>query len=358
MKFELSEEQESLRASVRAVVGTVSPSDGNPIRDDAAWNSLARDMQLASIELDGGGAIEHAIVMSEIGRATAAIPYFSSVVLAGGILRRCGSAMADPSQQLSKGEIQGSMLLPSGGSLLDTEHTAYELTRAGSSYRLTGMSSYAIDAGEADILLVAVADAGDLALCVARTDTAGVVVSKVHPLDPTRPAAAVAMEDAEARIVARGDEARAVLARVLPVAQVALASEMVGAARRSLEMAVEHIRSRDQFGRPVGSFQSVKHLAADAYLHVEASEALVMTAAWEIDQCTPGADNRAAMAFVAAARRSWEVVSRTQQLFGALGFTWEFPAHLYLKRIVSASRLLGNVDAHSARVANLLRLRI
>jgi alkylation response protein AidB-like acyl-CoA dehydrogenase len=318
------------------------------------WKTLAAELGLAGLlvpeSLGGAGAStrEAAVAMEEIGRAVAPVPFLSSAVLATVALLHAGETATLPS--LADGSVTGALTIP-----LSTPPGACTGTvRVGAS-GLTGRVSSVAGANTADVLVVPVGGPDGLELHTVSRAAAGVKVTPVLSLDMTRPIADVEFSAAAATRVDKGCAEDAVTEALLCGA-VLLASEQVGVAQWCLETTVGYVKERKQFGRAVGSFQALKHRLADLWLDVNSAGA---TARYAADTYARGDANIPIAAAVAQAYCSDVAVHAAEecvQQHGGIGMTWEYPAHLYLKRAKSDQIALGTAYRHRARLAELIDL--
>ena len=203
-----------------------------------------------------------------------------------------------------------------------------------------------LDGAAADLLLVVARSAGGLSLFSVDGGAAGVTRTPLRTLDLTRRQARIALDAAPARLIGAEGDAEALLPRVLDRVAVALACEQVGGAQRTLEMAVEHAKRRMQFGRPIGSFQAVKHTCADMAQQVEGARS---AAAWAVSASaddSPELPVAASMAKVRCSEAFLFTAAENIQVHGGIGFTWEHPAHLYFRRAHSSALLFGDPAHH------------
>jgi len=361
VRLAFSEEQEELRRSVRRFLEDRSPmaevrrlmetEDG---WDRAVWRAMAEQVGLQGIhvpEAFGGaglGQVELGIVLEELGRGLACVPYFSTVALAINTLLASGDerAQQDLLPRLASGEATGTLavLEPSGS--WDLEALSARARREGDGWVVDGTKAFVVDGHTADVLLVAARTPEGLGIFAVEGGAAGVERVPVPQLDQTRKLARVELSGAPA--VPVGDEGGAGtwLPRALDLAATALAMEQVGGAQRCLDMTVEYAKVRHQFGKPIGSFQAVKHRCADMLLRVESARAAAYYAAWAAAE---EAEELPAVASLARAycseAYSW-VAGETIQVHGGIGFTWEHDAHLYFKRAKASELLLGDPAHH------------
>jgi alkylation response protein AidB-like acyl-CoA dehydrogenase len=203
-------------------------------------------------------------------------------------------------------------------------------------------------------LLVAANGPDGVALYAVAAGGPGVERTSLVTVDLTRPQATIRLTDAPARLVAGPDEAERVIGHALQVGSALLAVEQVGAAQHLLDLAVEYAKSRLQFGRPIGSFQAVKHRLADMLVDLEHARSTAYHAVWAM---TDGSDDPALAASIAQATCSaafTRIAADTIQVHGGIGFTWEHRAHLYFKRATTDAALLGTAEQHRSRVASLV----
>jgi alkylation response protein AidB-like acyl-CoA dehydrogenase len=327
------DELDELRATVRAFLAEECPPAvvrrlmADPTAHDAdLWRRLAGELGLTGLavpEEHGGagcGLTELAVICEELGRALTPVPYLATAVLAAYAVRdgRLLTGIAD-------------------GSLLATVVLDGDLTADGD--LLTGTAPYVLDGHLADVIVCAVdgqvyaVRGGDVARMPYVT------------LDQTRRLARLRFDGTPAERI-DGD-----LSRLRDVALTALAAEQVGGARRCLETAVEHARTRVQFGRPIGSFQAIKHKLADVLLRVESARSAAYEAARVADQEPESLPVHAALAGSYCAEAYLHAAGETMQVLGGIGVTWEHDAHLHLKRATAAARLFGTPESHRARLA-------
>jgi alkylation response protein AidB-like acyl-CoA dehydrogenase len=339
-----SDTEEALRDSVRHLFADRCPPESVARAYDAAprdfsdvWRTLAADLGMAGLllpeSLDGAGASarEAAVVMEEIGRAVAPVPFLSSAVLATVALLRAGDT--ETVSALARGELTAALAVPLS--------TAPDGSVAGVSVGTDGLSGLigsVAGAGEADVLVVPVAAPGGLELHTVPRTAAAVEVSPVLALDMTRPLANVRFSGAASSRVGPADAA---VAEALQVAAALLASEQLGVAQWCFDTTLAYVKQRKQFGRAIGSYQAIKHRLADLWFEVGSATAVARYAA---DTCARADEDAATAAALAQAYCSGVAVHLAEecvQLHGGIGMTWEYPAHLYLKRAKSDQLALG-----------------
>ncbi|GAB7038798.1 MULTISPECIES: acyl-CoA dehydrogenase family protein [Catenuloplanes] len=346
MNLLYSQDEEALRDSLRDLLRTRagSPDDGF---DAEVWRLLTVELGVTGLvipeKLGGAGASlrEAALVMEELGRFLTPVPYLGCAVMAVTALRVAGDTAILP--RIADGSVCAALAVPFAGPAGDVRVT---------DGTLTGRLESVADALAADVLLVPAG--GDLYEVAA--DGPGVTRTPVVSLDVTRPLVDVALSAAPGR---RIGPARPALGAARTAGAALLASEQLGVAEWCLDTTVEYARTRIQFGRPIGSFQAIKHRLADVWVSVTQSRAVARFAAGAVSGADPdGAEPRLAAALAqahcgpVAVRAAEECV----QLHGGIGFTWEHPAHLYLKRAKTTSIALGTAAAHRRQLAGLLGL--
>jgi alkylation response protein AidB-like acyl-CoA dehydrogenase len=364
--------EDELRGAVRALLAARAPWTAVLERTESAepydtcdlklWRALAAEVGCAGLavpeELGGAGASfrEAAVVLEEIGRAVAPVPFLGSAVVATAALlaARAGGADVGAAElvgTLAAGDRTAALAVPF--STPPDGSPPADVAAAGGT--LTGTVRGVADALAADVLLVPARDGALYAVDVAGAGAA-VRRSMVTSLDMTRPLSDVTFDAAPAREVATGDTAAAAVRSALLAGAALLSSEQLGLAERCLEMTVEYVKTRYQFGRPVGSFQGLKHRLADLWVAITQARAVARHAAACVATGHPDAEIAVAVAQAHCSPVAVLAAEECVQLHGGIGFTWEHPAHLYLKRAKSASIALGTADRHRAALARLVDL--
>ncbi|MDT7694307.1 MAG: hypothetical protein QOI75_3674, partial [Pseudonocardiales bacterium] len=213
-------------------------------------------------------------------------------------------------------------------------------------YRLAGEKLYVLDGTVADLLLVVATTERGPGLFAVAPDAPGLTRTGMATLDATRKQARLVLDDTPATLVGEDGGAAGPLAAALDVGAAALAAEQAGGARRVLEMAVEYAKVREQFGRPIGSYQAIKHKCADMLLEVESSTSAAYAAGWAIDGESAEIGVLASLAKAYCSEAYYHCAAENIQVHGGIGFTWEHPAHLYFKRATSTEILLGSPRYH------------
>ncbi|MFF9066620.1 acyl-CoA dehydrogenase family protein [Streptomyces sp. NPDC014891] len=351
-----TEEQDELRSAVRAVLGR-RPGD-------AAWRPLTRQIGVAGLAVPeeyggaGCGAVEVGVVMEELGRELSPVPYLGSAVLAAQALLATGdeAACARLLPGLASGAEVGTLAWAEGGSWDPAAVRARAVPGPAGGWRITGTKEHVLDGGRAEVLLVAARTDAGVSLFEVAVDGAGAECAPAVTMDETRAQARVVLAGAEGRLLGVEGDGGRVLSHVLDLACTALAAEQVGAAARCLELTLAYAGERIQFGRPIGSFQAVKHRLADAYVLVESARSVALGAAFAAAAGSPELSRCAAAAKSACSEAYAAVAGETIQLHGGIGITWEHDAHRYFKRAHGTARLFGPPHWHRARLAGLLGL--
>ncbi|OBG37536.1 acyl-CoA dehydrogenase [Mycobacterium alsense] len=356
-----SDTEEALRDSVRHLFADRCPPESvakayeQPPQDFSdLWRTLAAELGVAGLLVPeslggaGAGAREAAVVMEEIGRAVAPVPYLSSAVLATVALLEAGETEILP--ELARGSLTAALAVP----LSAAPWEPIGGVSAGAD-GVSGSVSSVAGADAAEVLVVPVAGPDGLELHTVSCSAAGVEVSPVLALDMTRPLADVRFSGAQSTRVGAADGS---IAAALQAGVTLLASEQLGLAHWCFDTTLDYAKQRKQFGRAIGSYQAIKHRLADLWFEVGAATAAARYAA---DTRARGDDDADVAASIAQAYCSGVAVNAAEecvQLHGGIGMTWEYPAHLYLKRAKSDQLALGTPYRHRARVAQSVNLPV
>lgn len=326
--------------------------------DHAVWCRMAKELGLHGIAVPerwggaGAGMPELAVVFEEMGTALLCSPFFSTVALALQALLNSGdeTAVEEFAPKLIDGSLVATLVL--NGTLGAWDPAAVEITAhsEGSDHRLCGDAALVLDGHIADLILVAANTAGGTSLFAVEAAAEGLERELLRTLDRTRKVARLRFDGVAARLIGTEGRAASGLARTSDLALIALASEQVGAAQHCLDTAVSYAKERIQFGRPIGSFQAIKHRCADMLVLVEGARSAVFHACTVTDD-----DERATAASVAKAVCSevlLQVSLDNMRIHGGIGFTWEHDAHLYVRRAKASELMFGHPDYHLARLAD------
>ncbi|GAB3069273.1 acyl-CoA dehydrogenase family protein [Intrasporangium mesophilum] len=349
--------EEDLRASVRDLLrvscdarSVTAMYDGDRSVVAPLWKALSVDLGLAGLLVpeerggQGASAREAAVVLEELGRAVAPVPFLTSAVVATTLLLESGSPLV---AALAAGERAAALAVP-WSTAPHRDLTALRLDDG----RVTGVVTSVAGAREADTLLVPVA--GPAGLAVWAVPASAATVTPVISLDMSRQLADVRLDGVPGELVLA--DAEPALRRALGAGAALLASEQLGVARWCLETSVAYLKQRRQFGRVVGGFQALKHRLADLYTGVESAAAAARYAAATLAADDPDAPVAASVAQSYCSDLAVLAAEEAVQLHGGIGMTWEHPAHLYLKRAKSDQIALGTPGRHRARLATLVNL--
>jgi alkylation response protein AidB-like acyl-CoA dehydrogenase len=364
-------EQDELRDSVRRFLTERAPlprvrelmetDDGI---DRAVWHQASAQLGLPGLaipEAYGGAGFtfaEQAIVLEELGAALFQGPYLASAVLAPTALLSCPDegARRDLLPAIASGQTIATVAFTEDDGCWDPSAIQLSATPAGHGWRLDGHKSFVLDGGSAGLILVLANADGALSLFAVEAGAPGLTVTVLPTLDQTRKLARLEFDGAAARLIGSAGDGHAVLDRVLDVAAIALAAEQLGGAQRALDMAVEYAKMRRQFGRPIGSFQALKHRLADLLLEVESLRGAVRYAAAAVAEDSAEVPVVASLVKAYASDTYFHVTAENIQIHGGIGFTWEHDAHLYFKRAKSSELFLGDASYHRERLADRIKL--
>ncbi len=364
-EFTFTDEQTQLRDAVRKfsaenfdepTVRRLMESD--PPFDAKVWARLGGELGVLGLSVPesdggvGGTLVDQAVAVEELGARLACGPVFGTVFLAipALVAASSGPARDELLGELVEGTRTAAFAVPDRAGAFDPQ--AVTVTASGDT--VTGTVGQVVDAGAADVLLVAATGPDGIGLYAVDGAGSGVERTPLATLDLTRPQANVRFSDAPAKLIAGPDDAARVIDHALAVGAALLAVEQVGAAQHLLDLSVEYAKSRLQFGRPIGSFQAVKHRLADLLVDVEHARSTAYHAVWAL---ADGSDDPALATSIAQAVCSAafsHVATDTIQVHGGIGFTWEHQAHLYFKRATTDAALLGNAEQHRSRVAAMV----
>jgi alkylation response protein AidB-like acyl-CoA dehydrogenase len=362
-----SDEQSELRDMVRRLLRETAPVSAlrhEPAFDRELWKKISSELGLVGVAVpekyDGLGqtALEVGVIFEEMGRALYGGPYLACVGLAIPTLLHAGDDEACTSllPQIVGGESVATVAIAEANGSWDVSSTATEATRSDDGWRLSGEKSFVLAGADADLLLVTARHGMDVSVFAVRADAPGVTTTRLQALDFARPVAALSLNGSPATLVGTAGAAPEIVEAVLDDALVFLAAEQSGGAQACLEMSVDYVKTREQFGRVIGSFQAVAHTCVDMLQRVEFSRSAAryaLAASVEQDRDFSVAA-RVAAAYCGKAFR--EVAVETVHLHGGIGFTWEHDAHLYYRRAFSSEHLFGCTDDHYLAVADRIGL--
>jgi alkylation response protein AidB-like acyl-CoA dehydrogenase len=360
--FAFNEEQDALRATVRRFCEERSPS--SEVRrlmettegfDPDVWKQLSAELGLTAIAIpeslggQGFSLVELGIVLEEMGRALLCVPFFSSICLAANAIMNAGTPdeRATLLPQIASGDLRATLahIEPSG------DWTTDGITLRADGHKLTGKKSFVVDGHTADLIVVAAREGDGVSLFTVPGDASGLERTPLATLDMTRKQADLTFDGVEATRLGAAGAGVDALRKTLEQAAVCLASECVGGSEKTMEMAVQYAKDRYQFGRPIGSFQSIKHKCADMLLRLESAKSAAYYAAWAAADDNEELPVAASLA-KAYCTESYFTNSRENiQVHGGIGFTWEHDCHLYYRRAKSSELMLGDPTYHRELIA-------
>jgi alkylation response protein AidB-like acyl-CoA dehydrogenase len=365
--FDRSPDEREIRTSVRGYLDRAAPlpevaRDGTPVPlDREAVKAMAKAIGVYGVlvpERHGGAGLsftEATTILEEMGRSLYGGAFLASAVLAVELLKA-----VDP-----PGEAEGELLASIAAAETLATPVLFGADGRGSpatadpdagGWLLDGHGSFVLDCLDADLFLVFARTPGGLGVFAVDPDPETVSRAVLPTLDPTRPLGQVTLERAPARLLGEdGDGARA-LDSLLPRARAAIAAEQVGAAQACLDEVVEYTAQRTQFGAPIGSFGAVQQACADILVAIDGARSTQRYAAWAAATEAAVLPLAAAMAKVTATDAAFLAAAKSLQLHGGIGYTWEHPVHLFLKRAKSAQLLFGTADENYTEIADLAGL--
>lgn len=375
MDFDLSKPQKLLKDSARAFMSReCGPERVRALmetataHDDALWQGIADQgwTGLVIPEEHGGlglGLVELAAVLEEMGRAC--LPgAFISTLTAAALIERAGNTeqRAKYLEPIAAGELNATLAFLEESASWDADAVKLEATRDGvGNFSLTGKKLFVADAGIADLLICVARDGGgvneNLLLLPVERGAEGLTVKDMPSMDGTRKLYEVNLEGVtlkEADALGADGDARGALQEAFAVGCAALCAEMVGGMQWVLDTTVEYAKTRQQFGRPIGSFQAVQHQCADMLLMTESARSAAYYAAWALTEGDASSSVAVSIAKAYCSDAYREVCNRGVQVHGGIGFTWEHDLQLYYKRSKSSETLFGDATFHRERIARII----
>jgi alkylation response protein AidB-like acyl-CoA dehydrogenase len=379
MRFAFTDEQKMIREAVRSFLAERATAGARAKGiaqlqgfDAALWREMAVDMGWAGLiipETHGGlglGVVELAALMEELGAALIPSPFESTVCLAVQLLLVSGDekAQAEYFPRIAAGNLTATVAVTEPGGEWNPALIKSQYVRSGSEIRLSAVKYYVPFGDSADVVFVAARKQGTqgatgLSLFAVPCDLPGLIRRALVTMDQTRRQAAIICNDLILPAASMiGEEGRGdiMLAELSRRASTTLAAFQVGAAQRCLDMSVDYTKGRVQFGRSLGSFQTVKHKAADMMIGVESARSIVYYAAALADSHSDEFPEAVAAAKVTCSETYFKVAADAIQLHGGIGFTWEYDLHHYFKNARATEVFLGIPDAHRDVIADHLQL--
>jgi alkylation response protein AidB-like acyl-CoA dehydrogenase len=365
--FAITDEQAELQKELRRFLAKYSSEaavrdqlDDPAGYDRDLWKRMGGELGLQGLAIPEqfGGAgfsfLELGLVLEELGRALTVSPFFGSCVMAATLIQ----ALADDALSaellpgIATGESVAAVALAEDAGSWRLDDITLAATGDGDHWTVDGHKSFVVDGAVADTLLVAARTPEGPGIFLVDAAAVGLERTGMATMDLTRKLARLQFSATPARLLAAGEEAQAAVTAMLDLSAIALAAESVGGNQKVLDMAVEYAKVREQFGRPIGSFQAIKHKCASMLVDVESSRSAAYYALWaastgheDLPIVAPLVKAHCVDTYLAGA-------GENIQIHGGIGFTWEHPAHLYLKRAKSSQVLLGDSDLHRQILAD------
>jgi alkylation response protein AidB-like acyl-CoA dehydrogenase len=363
MDFGLTEEQQQLKESARAFLSgecptafvrkTMATDDGYPreLYDHIAklgWTGLIVPEKFGGAGL---GMLDMAMVLEEGGYAAMPGPFLFSSVLAASALKLSGADKLNSKwlTAIAEGRSIGTVAVVETAASIDPRDINTIATKSGAGWRLNGAKMFVPYTNVADFIVVAAKHDSDIFLFVVDTKAPGVTIRPLKNLDLTRRVSSVELKNTPAERLKGGTD---LFARLIDVAAVAVAVDSLGGTERALEMAVDYSKVREQFGKPIGSFQALKHAAAEIVADLEPARAMLWYAAYALDTGAADASRVAAMAKARLCDIYSRATDRAVLMHGGIGFTWEHDMHLWFKRARFNESCFGSPSFHRERVAS------
>jgi alkylation response protein AidB-like acyl-CoA dehydrogenase len=370
MNFDFSDDQKQLRDEARKFLNGKCPAsavravlDGKAPYDRELWKGLA-EMGFLGVAIPeefggaGAGHLELCVIAEEIGRALAPVPFSSTVYLAAEALLLAGSNAQKRKwlPAIASGEAIGTLALFEGTG--NPSPKSIQLTASGGT--LNGVKKPVPDGTISDFIIVAARTAStgrdsDISLFLVDTKSGGVEARPLTNVDPTRCQAELVFKGCKAEPLGAAGEGWSILCQLLDRAAVLMAFEQIGGADRALEMGRDYALDRIAFGRPIGSFQAIKHMLADMYVAATLARSNCYYGAWALSTDAPELAEAAASSRISATQAFQHCAKNNIQVHGGMGFTWEFDCHLYYRRANALALSLGSLSHWEDRLIDRLR---
>jgi alkylation response protein AidB-like acyl-CoA dehydrogenase len=368
MNFAFSEEQEEFRRQVRKWLGKNAPSpvvrqlmetDSGFDRDlwketaDLGWQAMAIPEEHGGA---GFGYLELTILFEEMGRSLFPAPFLSTIGLAMPLISDLGTdeQKKEMLSAIASGEKTVAVAFTEPSGQWDPAQVETSAVANGDRWIINGRKGFVVDGASADDLLVSAMTDTGIGIFVVAGASEAVERRGLETLDQTRKLAEVTFSGAKAELLGESRNGVPALRRMLDKAIVLLAAEQVGGAQKCLEMSVNYAKTRHQFGRPIGSFQAIKHKCADMLVQVESAKSAAYFAGWAASEDNDELATVAPLAKSFCSEAYFFCASENIQIHGGIGFTWEHDAHLYFKRAKSSQLLFGDPAYHRARLGDIL----
>jgi alkylation response protein AidB-like acyl-CoA dehydrogenase len=366
MIFAFTDEQADLRRAVRGFLDDVSTSaavraamESELGYDPVVWRRLSRELGLTALLVPesggaGGGFVDVAIVLEEMGRALACAPFLSALMATCALLELGDPAARPLLRGIAAGEVRASLAVAGDDGAWSAGSASAVADERQDGFVLHGHKSFVLDGTGADRLLILAQASSGPSLFAVDGDAPGLIRTVLPAIDQTRRLARLELRGVPATPLGRAGTAAVPLRRAMHRIVIALAAEQVGCAQRCLDMAVAYAKVRAQFGRPIGSFQAIKHKCANLLMEVEAARSAAYYAAWAVDADSGEVPVVASLAKAYCSETATRAAGENIQIHGGIGFTWEHDAHLYLKRAKSSELMFGTPTQHRELLAGLI----
>jgi alkylation response protein AidB-like acyl-CoA dehydrogenase len=372
MNFDFSDDQKQLRDEARKFLAEKCPPkavravlDGKELYDRELWKGLA-EMGFLGVAIPeafggaGAGHLELCVVAEEMGRALAPVPFSSTVYLAAEAILLAGSDAQKRKwlPAIASGAVIGTLALFEGKG--NPSPQGIKLSAAGGT--LNGVKKPVPDGAIADVIIVAARTGSggresDISLFLVDVKAGGVEARALTNVDPTRGQAELTFKNCKAEPLGATGEGWSILSQVLDHAAVLMAFEQVGGADRALEMGRDYSLDRIAFGRPIGSFQAVKHMLADMYVSATLARSNCYYGAWALSTNASELPEAAASARISATQAFQHCAKNNIQVHGGMGFTWEFDCHMYYRRANASALGLGSLSYWEDQLIDRMRKR-
>ena len=379
MNFGFSEDQELLRDTARKFLDSECPTTfvRKMMADETAhstelWKKIAQLGWLGIIVPEeyggsGGNFLDLVVILEEMGKSLLPGPFFATVLLGSTAVLAGGSAAQKAAllPTVAAGNLLLTLAVAEPSGRYDAAGVTLAATSKGSDFVLSGEKLFVQDAHVADQLVVAARTSQGsspqegITLFLVDAKAPGVRISQLKTVDMTRRQCHVAFQDvavAGAQVLGEVGKGWPIVRRVLDQAMAGLCVEVVGTAQKALDIAVAYAKERVQFGKPIGSFQAVKHKCVDMMVQVENARSLTYYAAWTVDENVPEVGQAVPMAKAYCSDMAKTVTSEAIQVHGGIGFTWEHDMHLFYRRGLAAEAAFGSAPVHREVVAQTLNL--
>ncbi len=366
MNFTFTEEQEELRRQVHRFLEEKSPTsevrrlmETDDGYDKAVWEQMAGQLGLTALIIPeeyggaGFGYVELTVVLEEMGAALLCAPFYSTVALAANALLLSGDEQAkkDLLPGIASGETIATFAYTEDSGKWDVDGIQLAASNGSNGWTLNGSKMFVVDGNIASLIIVAARTPKGVSLFAVSGDADGLTRTRLTTMDMTRKQSRLEFSGTPARLIGEDGAAEEVISKTLDRAAIALAAEQVGGAQKCLDMAVEYAKNRIQFGRPIGSFQAIKHKCADMLMEVESARSAAYYGGWALADDSDEVPVVSSLAKSYCSEAYFHAAAENIQIHGGIGFTWEHDAHLYFKRAKTSELFLGDPSYHRELLA-------